>query len=153
MMPWAPAWAAAVEDNTSRYWHSEELALIILTTSGRLADVTSGEAPVEHGRSAQAPCQSSSHDYVRNARRTPKGKLPSEVHQETNGGVFTHDWRGAALCQEFQTGACVSGRSVKSPKSQSVERQGNKCLGERHGGGSCGYPWGKSITKHNFGFW
>ena len=53
--PWDLVWTAACED--FGFWHVqfEEPALIILTKSGRLSDIITGEAPIEHSS------QSSSH--------------------------------------------------------------------------------------------
>ena len=45
--PWDSVWRAAVDDTV--YWDRqfEEQALLILTKSGRLSDVVTGEAPIE----------------------------------------------------------------------------------------------------------
>ena len=96
--PWDSVWTAACED--FGFWHVqfEEPALIILTKSGGLSDIITGEAPIEHSS------QSSSHQPAQPQAKRRKMRPTSDtrVHRVSNG-VFTHNRSGVALSSEFQS--------------------------------------------------
>ena len=140
--PWDSVWTAACED--FGFWHVqfEKPALIILTKSGRLSDIITGEAPVEHG------AQSSAHPQVQPEAKRRKMRPTSDTraHRVSNG-VFTHNRSGIALCADFQTGACQNGRGSTCSRNPSLSHQCNKCLAERHGGSTCNLTPKENVAK------
>ena len=133
--PWDSVWTAVTEDQ--KFWHRqfEEPALLILTRTGRLTDVVTGEAPIERSGPFSQTEQRSQPEPKRRRMERQREQTP-RIHRETNG-QFTHNRRGKPLCMDFQSGNCVSGSGISCPKNSNMTHQCAKYLGDRHGAHIC----------------
>ena len=109
--------------------------LLILTETGRLADVVTGEAPIERSRPFPQTEQRSQPEPKRRRMERQWEQAP-KTHREANG-QYTFNRRGKPLCMDFQSGGCVSGSGVSCSRNPNMTHQCAKCLGDRHGAHIC----------------
>ena len=97
-----------LQPETNLFWHEDfEDVLVILTKSGKLDDVVTGEAPIERHR---LPMQQSEPGATRR-RVKPRTVQGAKVHREVDG-AYTHNEMTKelhTLCQENQAAACPTG--------------------------------------------
>ena len=83
-----------MDDNYLWHGHFEEQALLILTRSGKLTDVVTGEAPIESHASSSV---GSTGEPIAKRRKVPRPGQPNKLHNEV-GGLYTHNRQGRQLC-------------------------------------------------------
>ena len=143
--PWDGVWAAVIRDVDFWRREFEEPAILVLSRSGRLQDLVSGDTPTGgaalSAESSQLPQRQSGarpekRQRAQKGEETGAAQQSSKVHRVASG-VFTHNRRNQPLCADFQQGRCQRGVGSACPVNQGQMHQCNKCLDVRHGGAEC----------------
>ena len=134
MHPWE--WTFREAANDAKYWRTEleENALIVKTGAAAVDHNIGDDAPVEgNRRKAHKRDRSPVATSAEPPRRQPT--YPAErVHRVNAEGLPTHNRRGMALCEEYQTGKCTKtkGGYVCGHDKYKVHQCG-RCLAQGHG--------------------
>ena len=135
-LPWEWVFRQTAEDN--KFWHREleEPALLVKTRADKIDECVEDYAPLSRAtgrRSSPGPPASDPPP----PRKKPRSSA-DRVHRVDSDGYFTHNRRGAPLCQAYQKGACENnGFGGNCPKNPGHVHQCSKCLHLGHGLHQC----------------